>query len=149
MGVIQEVAEVSFDSMKNRLIIILANGDKIEVEPLEVMKVMPKMTDEEKVEDLKMMMHYIDRQDLSQLSEILDKVRQYIDGIASAREELKKCTKLVCVKKWQSVSKTYLDQKNSMKELRLTVKLFDEKKKELRTKIAQLGFDPDEEVKKI
>lgn len=145
MGRIVEVVDISFDKKKNCLVVILDNGDKIEIDPIKITENMPKLNIKERVKDLQMMIHYIDRQQLSKISHIFSKVPEFDKGIQDAREKLKDCKKMPCVKKWQAVSKTYVDEKNNLRELRLSINLLGKRKAELRTQIAKLGFDPDEE----
>ena len=145
MGRLVEVVDITFDKMKNCLVVILDNGDKVEIDPIRITENMPKLNARERIKDLQMMIHYIDRQQLSKLNHIFSKVPIFDKGIQDAREELKKCKKTPCVKKWQAISKTYVDEKNNLRELRLSINLLGKRKAELRTQIAKLGFDPDEE----
>lgn len=144
VGEILEVANVKFDDIKNRLVIITTAGDKIEIDPISIMKNMPNKNLKERVKKLHMMIHYIDMQQLSQISQVLTKAVKLAEGVQDCRKKMKDCKKVVCIRMWEAISKTYLDEKNILKELRLSVKLLNEKKKEYRTKIAMLGFDPDE-----
>lgn len=146
MGRIAEVVDISFDKMKNCLVVILDNGDKVEIDPFKITENMPKLNTKERIHDLQMMIHYIDRQQLSKLNHIFSRVPEFDRGIQDARGELKKCKKMPCVKKWQAISKTYVDEKNTLRELRLSINLLGKRKAELRTQIAKLGYDPDEEA---
>ena len=146
MGRIVEVVDISFDKMKNCLVVILDNGDKVEIDPIKITENMPKLNAKERVEDLQMMIHYIDKQQLSKISHIFSKVPEFDKGIQDVREELKKCKKMPCVKRWQAISKTYVDEKNNLRELRLSINLLGKKKAGLRTEIARIGYEPDEET---
>ena len=140
LGQIVEVVDLSFDKKKNRLIAIMNNGDKAEIDPLEIMKAMPIKDAKERIKDLEMMIHYIDKEQITKLAYILSNVVILNKGIEDARTELKNCDGMTCVKQWQAISKTYVDQKNNLKEIRLSIKQFDKKKMELRAIIANIEF---------
>jgi len=146
MGRKAEVVSMLFDEMKNCLVIILDNGDKAEIDPYKIMEAMPKKNKKEKIEDLRMMIHFIDRQQLAKLSHIFSQVPIFDAGIENAIKELKDCKKMPCIKKWQAISKAYVDKKNNLKEVRLTIGLLSRKKAELRAEIARLGYNPDEQI---
>lgn len=146
LGRTAKVASMSFDTMKSCLVVILDNGDKVEIDPEKITEHMPKLKLEEKIEDLRMMIHYIDRRQLASLNHIFSQVPIFDKGIKDAREKLKMCKKTVCVKKWQAISKTYVDEKNNLREVRLTIGLLSRKKAELRAEIARLGYNPDEQT---
>ena len=146
MGQIVEVVGLSFDRKKNRLIIIMDNGDKAEIDPFKIMEAMPIKNAKERIKDLLMMIHYIDKEQIMVYAyNIPATVMALNKGIADARTELKNCKDMTCVKQWQAISKTFVDQKNNLKEVRLSIKELNRKKMELRAKIASLGYDPDEE----
>lgn len=149
MGREIEVADVKFDLIDNRLVVILSNGDKVKVDPSKIMEIMPTKDAKERVAVLQMMINYIDRQQLSQISQILTKAVKLAKGIAETRAKLQEddCDNILCIKRHAAIAKTYVDEKNVLKELRLAVKLLSKKKMELRTEIARMGYDPDEGVK--
>lgn len=140
LGQIVEIVDLSFDVKKNRLIAIMNNGDKAEIDPLEIMKAMPIKDAKERVKDLEMMIHYIDKEQITKLAYILSNVVILNKGIQNARKELKDCDGMTCVKQWQAISKTFVDEKNNLKEIRLAIKEFNKKKMEIRAIIANIEF---------
>jgi len=143
MGLELSKEDIRYDKKANRVIISIA-GEEIILTPQIIREILPVMDEKEKAKDLAMMIHDINREKLARMEFFVTKMKELEKGIQDAREELKKCGKIVCIKKWQAVVKSYVDEKNALAEIRRTIGLLEKDKKPLRTRIARLGFDPKE-----
>lgn len=135
---------IKYDKETNRLVITLDDGTEIEVSPKDIRNQLPTLNAEEKVRDLSMMIHDIEREKFTQMKYFITKMKELEKGIEDARGDLAKCQKAVCVKKMQVMIKSFVDSKNALAEIRRTVGLLEKQKKPLRMRIASLGHDPDD-----
>lgn len=135
---------IKFDKEINRLVVTLDDGTEIEISPKDVRDQLPILDKEEKVRDLFMMIHDIEREKFTRMKYFITKMKELEKGIEDARTALGKCNKAVCVKKMQVMIKSYVDSKNALAEIRRTVGLLEKEKKPLRMRIASLGHDPDD-----
>lgn len=133
--------DITFDKTKNR-VIIKVKGEEFEIQPQIVRELLPVLTEEEKVKDLFMMIHDLNREKLTRMNFFIAKMKELEKGVDDARVELKKCGKMTCIKKWQVIIKSYVDSKNTLAEIRRTITLLEKNKKPLLMRIAKLGQDP-------
>lgn len=148
MSIKEEVPEenIKYDKETNRVIIKISDEMELEITPQTIRKILPTLNEKEKVKDLFMMIHDIEKEKLTRMSFFVKKMKELEKGIDDARGELKECEKAVCVKKYSVLIKSYVDSKNALAEIRRTITLLEKLKKPLRIRIAQLGHDPDEYV---
>lgn len=114
------MVDIRYDKLKNR--VIVADGQiEIELYPPEIRNVLPMLTEKEKVEDLEMMMHEIDREKLTKALEYNLKMLNLVDDLEKTRRELENCKTATCIKQWQAIGKIILDKKNCLAEIRRTI----------------------------
>lgn len=137
--------DIRYDGETNRIIITTDDGE-ITLTPQIIREILPTMSEEEKVRDLSMMIHDINREKFTRMKFFIAKMVELRKGIDDAREELKNCMKMTCVKKWQAIIKSYVDEKNTLAEIRRTIGILEKQKPAIRARIAKLGHDPIEET---
>ena len=135
-----------YDKETNRLVITTDDETKIEISPQIIRKFLPVKNEEEKVRDLAMMVHDINREKFARMKFYVIKMKELQVGIEKARKKLESdgCNKMACVKKWQAVIKSYVDEKNTLAEIRRTIGILEKQKPAIRARIAALGYDPTE-----
>lgn len=139
--------DINFDKETNRITIALENGAEIEISPTDIRDVMPVIDEKEKVKELFMMLHDLEKEKITKSAFFIKKMKELGKGIQDARAELEKCHKIACVKKWTAVVKSYVDEKNALAEIRRSVGLLDKTvKKPLQIRIATLGHDPNDYI---
>jgi len=129
---------IIFDKEKNRIIIDMEGITTIEIPPQDLRDLLPVKTEAEKIDDLKMILHDIHRERLTKLNYYITRMAELAKSMDAGRKELKKCGKMVCVKKWQAVIKSYIDEKNALAEIRRAVGLLWKDEKKLMARIARL-----------
>lgn len=129
---------IALDKKNNRIIISIDDA-KFTIPIYEVRKVLvPLASEEEQIRELQQALHEIEKENLVKMYLYIQKVKELADGIAGARVELSKCDKMLCVKKYDTIIKSYNYEKNNIVEIRRTVNILEKNKKELRAKIARL-----------
>ena len=136
--------DIKYDKETNRVVIKLSSGEEIEISPQTIRDILPILNKEEKVKDLLMMIHDIEKEELTRISFFIKKMKELDKGIHDAREGLTKCEKAVCVKKYSVLIKSFVDSKNALAEIRRIITLLEKMKIPIRIRIAKLGQDPDE-----
>lgn len=138
---------IKFDNQTNKIVITLPEGNEIEISPSIMREFLPIISEEEKVKELFMMIHDLEKERLTKMTFYTKKMTELEDGIKTARTELEKCEKMMCIKKWQAVIKSYVDEKNTLAEIRRSVGLIDKTlKKPLEVRIAALGHNPNDYI---
>jgi len=138
------MATVRYERSTNT-IIVEENGQKIEVSPQEIRNVLPHLSDEDRIKDLEMIIHDIEREQLSSMFEYVKKMKELQQGIEDSRVELGKCMKKICVDKWKVIIKSYVDEKNTLAEIRRTIGILQRKKKEIEWRKARVSSGLPEE----
>jgi len=129
---------ISFEKDLNRIKIITDNGEEIQITPQQIRDLLPVMNEEEKIKDLEMIFHDIDREALTKMEAYISVVKKIETDIQGARNELEKCTDMICIRKWQAVIQSYVDQKSILAEIRRAVALLEKDRRTLRMRIAEL-----------
>jgi len=136
--------DIRYEKETNRVVIKLSDGKEIDISPQTIRDILPTLNKEEKVQDLLMMIHDIEKEELSRMSFFIQKMKDLDKGIDNARVGLSNCQKAVCVKKYSVLIKSYVDSKNALAEIRRAITLLEKMKIPIRIRIAKLGHDPDE-----
>lgn len=134
----QENPEMEYDIKTNRIIITDSTGNKILVTPDAIRDILPTKNEKEKIDDLKMIFHYIEMEKLTKMNEYIVTIKKLDDGIVQAMKKLETAETLVHVKKWQAMVKSFVDRKNALAEIRRAVGLLEKDKKSIRIRIAKL-----------
>lgn len=132
------IMEMRFDKENNRIVIEIDGEEPILISPQAIRDLLPTISEEEKIKDLEMIIHDIDREKLTNMRDYIAKMKELDSEINKVREELTNCEKAICVKKWGEVIKSYIAQKNALAEIRRAIGLLEKDKKELRIRIAKL-----------
>lgn len=130
--------EMRFDKENNRLVLTTDGGEEVFISPQCIRDLIPTLTEEEKIKDLEMILHDIDREKLTKMESYMALMRKLQDGITEARESLKKADNALEIKKWEAVGKSYVDEKNALAEIRRAVGLLEKDRKAIRVRIARL-----------
>lgn len=142
-----EKDSIKLDKSTNRIIISLPDGPKVEICPMDIREFLPVINEEDKVKELFMMLHELDKEPLTQMTFYTRKMTELEDGIESARKQLSNCETNQCVNKWKVIIKSYVDEKNTLAEIRRSVGLLDKiRRKPLEYRIAALGHDPNDRI---
>lgn len=136
--------DIQYDEEINRLVISLPSGEEYVISPQVIREFLPTKTGEEKAKDLAMRIHDINKEKLTRMRYFITRMKELEKDLEEVRKGLKECTKPVCVKKYQVMIKSFVDSKNILAEIRRTIGLLEREKAPLRTRIAKLGFDPEE-----
>uniref|UniRef100_A0A6M3XMJ9 Uncharacterized protein n=1 Tax=viral metagenome TaxID=1070528 RepID=A0A6M3XMJ9_9ZZZZ len=78
------------------------------------------------------------KEKLMKMEEYINELKQLAQGEANAREEIKKADKMWEVKKWDAVAKSYVSEKNIIREIRFAVKLLMQEEGKLMAELAEL-----------
>jgi len=132
-----ENPEMEYDEKTNRVVIKIDETEVL-ITPDAIRTILPKKDEKEKVEDLKMVLHDIDMEQLTKMNYYIAKMKELDKGIIDATDELKKAETMVQIKKWQAVVKSYVDRKNALAEIRRAVGLLEKYKKAIKIRIAKL-----------
>ena len=147
MSAIEELSEENFEYNKetNRIIITLSNDEKFSVSNSTLREVIPVIDEEEKIKELFMILHDMDKEVLTKANFYNKKMVELEKGIADARKKLEQADSMLEVKKWTAVVKSYVDSKNALAEVRRTIGLIDKiSRKPIRLRVAALGHNPNE-----
>lgn len=107
--------------------------------------VMESILDEEgKVKQLAMMVHELEKEQLSKIGNFMNKMIELDKDMESALKNLEQATSAIGIKKWDAILAAYTKRKNVLAEVRRSIGLIEKKKKPLRVRMAKLGFDPKE-----
>jgi len=132
-----ENPEMEYDKKTNRVVIKIDETEVL-ITPDAIRTILPKKDEKEKVEDLKMVLHDIDMEQLTKMNYYIVKMKALDKGIADATKKLEDAKTMLDVKKWQAVTKTFVDRKNALAEIRRAVGLLEKYKKTIRIRIAKL-----------
>ena len=109
--------EIRFDKKTNRIVVDIGlkneAGDKdvvIEIAPQDIRDILPVKDEAQKLDDLKMILHDIKRERLTKMETYMRKMAKLADDMGEARDELKECSDMICVKKWTAVVKSFIDE---------------------------------------
>ena len=139
--------DITFEKETNRIVITLMSGKEIEIPPIDMREVIPVISEEAKIKELFMMLHDLEKEKITKMTFYINKMVELENGIQDAREELKKCTKIQCIKMWTAIIKSFVDEKNALAEIRRTVGLLDKTvKKPLSVRIAVSGHNPNDYI---
>lgn len=147
IGLEIEKEDITYNKNKNRIIVVVDDGGfkgKIQIAPQVIRDFLPTMDENEKLKDLFMIIHDLEREKLARMRYFIGRMKELEKGIGTARTELEKCDDMTCVKKWQAVIKSYVDAKNALAEIRRTITLLEKNKQPLLMRIAKLGRNPEE-----
>lgn len=131
------MVEIRFDKANNRLVLTTDNNEEILISPQCIRDLLPTMSEKEKIEDLEMILHDIEREKLTKMENYIKSMRDIQSKIESAREKLISAPPKD-VKKWDVVIKSYIAEKNALAEIRRAVGLLEKDKKTIRIRIARL-----------
>jgi hypothetical protein len=145
VDILGDKMEIRFDKENNRLVLTTDNGEEVFISPQCIRDLLPTMNEEEKIKDLEMILHDIDREKLTKMESYMALMRKLQDGITEAREELKKADSAILIKKWEAVGKSYVDEKNALAEIRRAVGLLEKDRKVIRVRIAKLETQSDQQ----
>lgn len=131
---------IKYNEKKNRVIITLTNGTKITITivPHQLRDILPTLDAMERIKDLEMIIHDIEREQLTLMSSYVTEMRRIARGLADARGELDSCSKIVQIKAVQVKIKSFVDEKNVLAEIRRTIGILEKQKKEYRTRKARM-----------
>ena len=129
---------ISFEKDLNRIKIITDGGEEILITPQQIRDLLPPKDEAEKLKDLEMILHDIDREELINMLKYIATIKELEDGIREAREELKQCDDMKCIKKWQAVVQSYRDEKTAIAEIRRAVALLEKDRRTIRIRMAKL-----------
>jgi len=136
--------KIRLDKAINRIIITLDSGDEISIMPATLREYLPCLTEDEKVKELFMMIHEIEKEKLIHEQYYVEEIKRLNKGLSDARSQLTSGAKMVEVKRLQVIIKSYVDEKNNLIELRRIVNLLEKQKAPLRTRLAELGHKLEE-----
>jgi septal ring factor EnvC (AmiA/AmiB activator) len=145
---VSDMPDLRFDKEKNKVVIsdyeINQETGEIFVSPVELRNVlMEHKAEAEQIKELEMMIHELRKDRLVNIANFLAKMHEISKGIEGARSKLEndKMT-MTDVKRCQAIAKTWVDQKNTLKESRYVVGLIQKEEKALRARKARLeaGF---------
>ena len=136
--------KIRLDKSLNRIIITLDSGDEISIMPATLREYLPCLTEDEKVKELFMMIHEIEKEKLINEQYYVEEIKRLNKGLSDARSQLTSGAKMVEVKRLQVIIKSYVDEKNNLIELRRIVNLLEKQKAPLRTRLAELGHKLEE-----
>jgi len=132
-----ENPEMRYDEKTNRIIINVGENE-IQITPDAIRTLLPTKDEKQKLEDLKMVLHDIDKEQLTKMNYYIVAMKKLDEGITTATTKLEGATSMLEVKKWQAVTKTFVDRKNALAEIRRAVGLLEKYKKTIRIRIAKL-----------
>ena len=135
--------EIRFDKENNRLVLTTDKGEEVFISPQCIRDLLPTMNEEEKIKDLEMILHDIDKEKLTKMESYMALMRTLQTGITEAREKLKEADTALEIKKWEAVGKSFVDEKNALAEIRRAVGLLEKDRKVIRVRIAQLETQSD------
>jgi hypothetical protein len=130
-------SNLKFDAQRNRLVITI-DENEILITADAIRDLMPVKDEKQKVEDLKMVLHDIEMEQLTKMNFYIKTMKELDDGIVKATDKLREAEDMIQIKKWQAVIKSYVDRKNALAEIRRAVGLLEKYKKEIRVRIAKL-----------
>jgi len=136
--------EIRFDKENNRLVLTTDKGEEVFISPQCIRDLLPTMNEEEKIKDLEMILHDIDKEKLTKMESYMALMRTLQTGITEAREKLKEADTALEIKKWEAVGKSFVDEKNALAEIRRAVGLLEKDRKVIRVRIAQLETQSDQ-----
>jgi len=133
-----------FDEKKNRLI-IQVGGKEIELPPQDIREILPYKDKAQRVKDLRMIIHDIEREELTQIETFIARMVALDKAMDKIETDIKNCAKLKDVKKHEGRLKALVARKNACAEIRRAVALLEKKKKGLRVRIAKLETSGEED----
>jgi len=143
VDILGDKMEIRFDKENNRLVLTTDNGEEVFISPQCIRDLLPTMNEEEKIKDLEMILHDIDKEKLTKMESYMALMRTLQKGITEARDELKAADTALEIKKWEAVGKSFVDEKNALAEIRRAVGLLEKDRKVIRVRIAQLETQSD------
>jgi len=150
MVVSEEIEQENFkyDKDSNRMIITLEDGTEIKVKTTTLREIIPVINEEDKIKELFMILHDIDKEVLTKSSFFIRKMVALEKGIEDARTSLEGAQTMIEVKKWTAIIKSFVDSKNALAEIRRTIGLIDKiSRKPINIRLSALGHDPTEYLK--
>lgn len=132
-----------FDEKKNR-IIIEVGGKKIEIPPQDIREILPYKDKAQRVQDLRMIIHDIEREELTQIETFIGRMVELDKAMDKIESDIKGCGNLKDVKKHEGRLKALIARKNACAEIRRAVALLEKKKNALRVRIARLETSGEE-----
>ena len=150
MVVSEEIEQENFkyDKDSNRMIITLEDGTEIKVKTTTLREIIPVINEEDKIKELFMILHDIDKEVLTKSSFFIRKMVALEKGIEDARTSLEGAKTMIEVKKWTAIIKSFVDSKNALAEIRRTIGLIDKiSRKPINLRLSALGHDPTEYLK--
>jgi len=133
-----------FDEKKNR-VIIKVGGKEIELPPQDIREILPYKDKAQRVKDLRMIIHDIEREELTQIETFIARMVALDKAMDKIEVDIKGCGKLKDVKKHEGRLKALVARKNACAEIRRAVALLEKKKKGLRVRIAKLETSGEED----
>lgn len=135
-----ENPEMRYDEKLNRIVIDLTDFE-IYVTPDAIRTILPTKNEKQKVEDLKMVLHDIDMEQLTKMNYYIVKMKELEKGMVDTVGKLEKAETMMEVKKWQAVIKSFVDRKNALAEIRRAVGLLEKYKRSIRIRIAKVEVE--------
>ena len=135
--------DIRYDKEKNRIVISI-DGKDIWISPLFLRNLLPVKNEEEKVKELAMLIHDINREKLTRMTTFMNKSREIEKAILDTLTDLQKCSKAICIKKYEAIIKLHKQRMVVLAEIRRAVGLLNKEKQELRMRIAHLGINPED-----
>lgn len=132
-----------FDEEKNR-IIIEVEGKVIEIVPQEIRDLLPFKDKHERVKDLIMIIHDVEREELTQIETFIKECKKIDKALSNCETNIKGAPTIRDLKKQEALIKLYLARKNALAEVRRAVALLEKKKTALRVRIAKLETSGEE-----
>jgi len=132
------MATITFDATANRIKIITDSGEEILIAPQQIRDLLPTLNEEEKIKDLEMILHDIDREALTKMEAYIAVVKKIEEDIVDARASLEKCSDMICIRKWQAMIQSFVDQKSILAEIRRAVALLEKDRRTIRIRLAHL-----------
>lgn len=134
---------MQFDEKKNRIIVSI-DGKEIEIAPQDIRNLLPFKDADERVKDLTMIIHDLEREELTQIETFIHLCKEIDKTIKGLEEGLGKCEDTKCIRKYEAFIKIHLARKSTLTQVRLAIALLDKKKRGLRVRIARLETSGEE-----
>jgi len=140
-----EDANIRYDSENNKIIIPLSLSDQsnkdeanIHVSTVIIRNVLPLPAEnKDKIAELQQLIHEIHKDKLVNIRNYIQELHRLSDGEESARNKMEKCDNSD-IKRWAEIGKTWMNQKNILREIRYAIRLLDEEEKRVNTMIAKI-----------